>query len=53
MSATKCLQKISRLINQEMYLLLWMCLSAFSKSSFSSNDLRIKLIFELIDFIEK
>ena len=53
MSVTKCLQKISRVIDQEMYLLLWNCLSAFSKSSFSSCDLRIKLMFSLIDFIEK
>ncbi len=35
-----------------MYYLLWMVLSAFSKSSFSSCDLRIKLIFSLIDFME-
>ena len=53
MDATKCLRKVSRIIDQEMYLLLWMCLSAFSKSSFSSCDLRIKLIFVLIDFIEQ
>lgn len=39
-------------IDHEMYFLMWMVLSAFSKSSFSSCDLRIKLIYDLIDFIE-
>jgi hypothetical protein len=35
-----------------MYFVLWTILSAFSKSSFTSCDLRIKLIYELINFIE-
>jgi hypothetical protein len=51
-TATSALQRISQLVEHEFYLLLWSCLSVFNKSSFSSCDLRVNLIYSLIDFIE-
>lgn len=51
-SAEKAQQIISSVVDHEMYFVLWTILSAFSKSSFTSCDLRIKLIYELINFIE-
>jgi hypothetical protein len=33
--------------------LFWCCLSAFNKTSFSSCDLRIHLVFSVLKFIEE
>jgi hypothetical protein len=44
--------KFQTCIDQEIYVLFWCCLSAFNKSSFSSSDLRVHLVFSLLQFIE-
>lgn len=50
--ADKAQQIVSSIVDHEMYFVLWTILSAFSKSSFASCDLRIKLIYEFLTFIE-
>ncbi len=51
-SITVILKKWLNLLNKEMHTLFWYCLSAFSKTSFSSSDLRICLIHSLLEYIE-
>ena len=44
--------KLQGCVEQEIYVLLWCCLSAFGKTSFSSSDLRVHLLYSLLNFIE-
>jgi hypothetical protein len=44
--------KLQTCIEQEVYVLFWCCLSAFNKTSFASCDLRVHLVFSLLQFLE-
>jgi len=45
---TQVLQKYVTLVNLETNALFWCCLSAFNKTSFSSCDLRVHLVYSII-----
>jgi hypothetical protein len=45
--------KLQSCIDQEIFVLFWCCLSAFNKTSFSSCDLRVHLLYSLLQFMEK